>query len=204
VRVLDDSLVDESALEDNDLNRFKEAGEGDYLMTPFQCPECHFFNIKRRLPVEGSHVDNLALLCIQRAILDSFWARKRSTVNSNRLKGKKFLTMQRTLDFEVECLPPQGPYPERDEWRMGIACDMLLRSKAPGKNTATIQNETLRKQRSFYSNFVHTCQGGVGSIFVKDITEQEHLYPTPKPINSSLKDLCSDAIVVWTGRVDAR
>jgi hypothetical protein len=46
VRDLDDSLVDESALEDDDLNRFKEAREGDYLMTPFQCPECHFFNIK--------------------------------------------------------------------------------------------------------------------------------------------------------------
>jgi hypothetical protein len=53
VRDLDDSLVDESALEDDDPNRFKEAREGDYIMTPFQCPECHFFNIKQRVPVEG-------------------------------------------------------------------------------------------------------------------------------------------------------
>jgi hypothetical protein len=38
VRDLDDSLVDESTLEDDDPNRFKEAREGDYLMTPFKCP----------------------------------------------------------------------------------------------------------------------------------------------------------------------
>jgi hypothetical protein len=79
--------------------------------------------------------------------------------------------MERTLGFEVDCLPPRGSYPKCDEWGMGIACGMLLRSKAPRKNTATIQYETLRKQRSFYSNFVHTCQGGgggVGSTFVKD------------------------------------
>jgi hypothetical protein len=168
VRDLDVSLVNESALEDDNPNRFKEAREGDYLMTPFQCPECHFFNIKRRLPVDGNHVDNLPLVCIQRAILDSFWARERSTVNSNRLEGNKFLTMQRTLGFKVDCLPLQGPYPKRDEWGVGIACGMLLYLKATGKNTATIQYETLRKQRSFFSNFVHMCQGGVGSTFVKD------------------------------------
>jgi hypothetical protein len=167
-RDLDDSLVDESVLEDDDPKRFKEGREGDHLMTPFQCPECHFFNIKKRLPLEGNHVDELALLCIQRAILDSLWARERSTVNSNRLEGKKFLAMQRALGFEVDCLPARGPYPKEDSWGMGIACGMLLRSKDPGRNTATIQYETLRKQRSFFSNYVHTCNGGVGSTFVKD------------------------------------
>jgi hypothetical protein len=160
--------VDESSLEEDDPRRFKEARDGDYLMTPFQCPECHFLNITKRLPVGSNHVDTFDLMCIQRAILDSFWARERSTVNSNRLEGKKFLVMQRRLGFEVDCLPPRGPYPKRDEWGMAIACGMLLRSKAPGKNLATIQYKTLRKQRSFYSNFAHTCQGGVGSTFVKD------------------------------------
>jgi hypothetical protein len=189
--------VDKSALEDDDPNRFKEAREGDYLMTPFQCPECHFFNIKRRLPVDGNHMDNLALVCIQRAILDSFWARERSTVNSNQLEGKKFLIMQRTLGFEVDCLPPRGPYPRRDKWGMGIACSMLLRSKSPGKNTATIQYKTLRKQRSFYSNFVPTSQGGGGDRHLLRMTEQEPLYLTPKPINFGLKDSCLDAIVGW-------
>jgi hypothetical protein len=165
---LDDSLVDESALKEDDPRRFKEARDGDYLMTPFQCPECHFFNITKRLPVGSNHVDTLDLMCIQRVILDSFWARERSTVNLNRLEGKKFLAMQRRLGFKVDFLPPKGPYPKTDEWGMAIACGMLLRSKAPGKNSATIQYETLSKQRSFYSNFAHTCQGGVGSTFFKD------------------------------------
>jgi hypothetical protein len=95
-------------------------------MTPFQCPECYFFNITRRLLVEINHVDTLDLMCIQRAILDSFGARERSTVNLNRLEGKKFLPMQRRLGFEVDCLPPRGLYPKRDERGMAIACGTLL------------------------------------------------------------------------------
>jgi len=42
---LEDSLVDESTCEDDDPLRFKEARDGDDLIAPFQCVECHFVNI---------------------------------------------------------------------------------------------------------------------------------------------------------------
>ena len=52
---VEDSLVDESKCEDDDplqfdSIRFKEARDGDHLITPFQCVECHFVNIQGRLP----------------------------------------------------------------------------------------------------------------------------------------------------------
>jgi hypothetical protein len=168
VQDLDDSLVDESTLDDEDPNRFKEARDGDHLMTPFQCPECHFMNITGRLPSSLLHKDVLAMTCIKRATLDSLWSRERSTVQSNKLEGAKFLAGQRLLGFDTHCFPYRGPYPKYDACGMQLACSMLLRSLDPGRTTASIQYETVRKQRSFYSNFVHTCHDGMGATFVKD------------------------------------
>ena len=77
---LDDSLVDENYLEDEDKERFKEARDGDHLMSPFQCDECHLYNMIGRKAILGYAPDDLALLCIRRASLDAFWSRERSTV----------------------------------------------------------------------------------------------------------------------------
>jgi hypothetical protein len=90
VQDLDDSLVDESRFDDEDPKWFKEARDGDHLMTPFQCLKCHFVNITGRMPRSLSHKDVLAMTCIKRATLDSLWAQERSTVQSNRLEGAKY------------------------------------------------------------------------------------------------------------------
>jgi hypothetical protein len=84
------------------------------------------------------------------------------------LEGAKYLASQRSLGFETHCFPSRGPYPKYDAWGMQLACSTLLRSIDPGRTTAFIQYETVRKQRSFYSNFVHTCQNGMGATFIKD------------------------------------
>ena len=48
--------------------RFKEARDGDHLITPFQCVECHFVNIQGRLPDSQLQCDRLAEIAITRAI----------------------------------------------------------------------------------------------------------------------------------------
>ena len=152
---LDECLMDESTMVDEDPRRFKEARDGDHLVTPFQCNDCHFFNVKGRLPEEGNQRDELAMLCIQRAILDSFWARERSTVRSNRYDGLKFLANQEKVDFGTDSLPRRGPHPTSDDWGMAVAASMMMRSLDPGKNASRIQYKTLRKMRSFLSNFTN-------------------------------------------------
>jgi hypothetical protein len=110
VQDLNDSLVDESRFDDKDPKQFKEARDGDHLMTPFQCPECHFVNITGRMPMSLCHKDVLAMTCIkQRATLDSLWAREQPTVQSNRLEGAEYLASQHLLGFETHCFPSRGP-----------------------------------------------------------------------------------------------
>ena len=48
-----DSLVAENYLEDEDKGQFKEAHNGDPLMSPFQCDECHIYNMKGRKAIVG-------------------------------------------------------------------------------------------------------------------------------------------------------
>ena len=45
---LDDCFLGAEYLEDDDPNRFKHARDGDHLMCPFQCNDCHFYNIQQR------------------------------------------------------------------------------------------------------------------------------------------------------------
>jgi hypothetical protein len=85
VKNLDDALVNKELLEEDDPQRFREARDGDHLVCPFQCDLCHFENMKRRLPTDGNLYNELCLICIQRVILDSLWAKERTMVKSNRL-----------------------------------------------------------------------------------------------------------------------
>jgi hypothetical protein len=163
---LDASLIDESFLEDDDPKRFQEGKDGDHLMCPFQCEDCHFINIQGWAPKPDNPCDVLLLCCMRRANLDSFWSRERSTVYSNLLEGKRFLATQQLLGIDTSSLPPRGPFPKRDVMGMGVAASFLLRSKAKGKNANTIQFQTVRKVRSFFSNYSHACVGGMGASFV--------------------------------------
>ena len=65
-------------------------------------------------------------------------------------------------------MPRQGPYPQANVWGMNIVCGILIRSLDKGRNAVNVQYETIRKLRSMYSNFVHTCANGVGPSFVSD------------------------------------
>jgi hypothetical protein len=73
---VEDSLMDPDDLVDNDPMRYQEARDGDHLMCPFQCDECHFVNIHRCQSNSLSPQDRLCLLAICWANLDALWARE--------------------------------------------------------------------------------------------------------------------------------
>jgi hypothetical protein len=156
---LGDALVDSEDWGDDNHGRFREARDGDHLMTPFQCVDCHFINIKGRRPDMEDHRDVLAVKAVTRAILDSFWSRESSTVNSNRIEGVRYVRELELLGFQENPYPPRGPFPMEDVWGMRVACAMLERSMSGGRNSKHIQFETVRKLRSHYSNMVHTSAG---------------------------------------------
>eukprot|EP00536_Pseudo-nitzschia_multiseries_P008949 jgi/Psemu1/66766/estExt_Genemark1.C_2380032 len=135
LRDLDNSLINESLLEDEDPTRFKEATNGDHLMTAFQCDLCHFVNIKGRCPLSDNHSDQLLLMCIRRAILlDSFWSRERSTVQANLSKAKHFVDTLETFGIKEKAFPHQGPYPQVDSWGvslMGADGSISVATEAP-------------------------------------------------------------------------
>ena len=152
---LDDCLVDESDPHFEDEDRFRTARDGDDLMVPFQCDDCHFENITGRMPTQWSHRDALLLTCIRRATLDSFWSRERSTVASNLGQGFKYQGIMDTLGLGHRALRPKGPWPKEDVWGIKEACALLLRSKDKGEHADTIQFETMRQMRAFLSNYEH-------------------------------------------------
>jgi hypothetical protein len=164
---LDDALMSEEDLEDDDPLRFREARDGDHLLTSFQCDCCQFQNIQRRNPVEESHQDRLFMMCIRRAILDSFWSRERGTVSGNRQEGMRHLSNCDALGTN-EPYQARGPFPVEDKCGIKTAVSLLLRSLDAGKNADTIQYETMRKLRSHMSNFVHTTPGGLGATFIAE------------------------------------
>ena len=128
---------------DEDPKRFKEGRDGDHLMVPFQCDICHFVNIQGRLPQASDEQDQLLLLTIQRVVLDSLWARERSTVIANRAEGERFTKNQARLGVSWDVMPPRGPYRKADDWGVHVACGMVLRSLDLGRNASHIQYETV-------------------------------------------------------------
>lgn len=75
------------------VGRFLAARDGDHLISEFHCPLCHFRNIYQRNPRRDSAINCLVMdTYIPRAILDSFWSRETSTVNSNRYDFEKVVT----------------------------------------------------------------------------------------------------------------
>lgn len=152
-------------LVDDDPDRFKTGRDGDHLMCPFQCELCHFVNINGALPSLAAKKDSLQLLGIRRAVLDACWARERSTVDSNRREGERYAAQAELMGM-VRPYPPRGPFPIADDWGIGAAVILLLRSLAPGKNATNVQFETIRKTRSHVSNFIHTIPSGMGDMFI--------------------------------------
>lgn len=165
---LDGSLVDDATMEEDDREKFKVARDGDHMLVPFQCDICQFLNIHNRFPIKGNHADDLLLICIRRVILDSMWARERSTVRSNLYEIRRYVKLQATLGLEHQALPPQEPFPLRDDWGIRFACAMVLRSMDQGRNSWNIQCGTVRKLRSCISNYSHASRDGLGLTFMSE------------------------------------
>jgi hypothetical protein len=161
-------LIDEAFLEEEDPKRFQEGREGDHLMCPYQYKECHFINIKGCLHEKNNAVDNLLLSCMRRENFDAFWSRKQSTVYSNMLEGRRFLANQKLLGIASASLPPRSLFPRKDIMGMGVAVGFLLWPLDKGQNANTIQYETVRKVRLFFSNYAHACVGGMGASFTSN------------------------------------
>jgi hypothetical protein len=89
---LDDSMMAAEDLEEDDPLRFREARDGDHLLTQFQCDCCHFQNVQRRNPVVANHCDRLFMICIQRANLDGFWSWERGRIMGKRQEGQRHLS----------------------------------------------------------------------------------------------------------------
>jgi hypothetical protein len=137
-----------------ELDRFKFGRKGDSLITGFQCDRCHVRNIRWREPVEGDAKEDLQLLWLRRAILDSLWSRESSTVRSNLSRVVELELLGDELDY-YESTPRLGPYPLRDTFGMKVATIMIHKSTQPGRNAAAVQYDTIHQLRTGYSNVYH-------------------------------------------------
>ena len=118
IQDLDGALIGKEDITNKDDRRFKEGQNDDHLMTPFQCVECHFINIKgRRMNCRDSR-DQLAKIAITCAILNSLWVRERSTINSYHLEGARLLLEARAWGFQENLYPMRAPSPKKGVWGM--------------------------------------------------------------------------------------
>ena len=83
-----------------DKNRYGEARDGDDLLVAFECDTCVFAKVVGRLPVVTFEKDIFLMACIRRVILDAFWSRARSTVNTNTSRLREMITLSQSLGFE--------------------------------------------------------------------------------------------------------
>ena len=120
---------------------------------PFECDLCHFRNLNRRDPDQGDATDDWTLLCIRRAILDTFWSRETSTVRGN-LSRLKLDYQSAMSSFSMACpLPALGSDEVEDKVGMSGALIMLNASLRQGKNVAShLQADTTRKTLSWLNN----------------------------------------------------
>ena len=147
--------------EDKSEVRFEDARNGDHFMCPFQCDLCHFRNIQKRDPVSDT-TDALLKVFIRRANLDALWAREPGTVYGNLRERRRALQGAARLGIADPHPFARGPFPVEDTMGMAMACTILERSLDPGRNSDTIEYDTLRKQRAYYSNYVHSSAIGMG------------------------------------------
>ena len=148
---------------------FCHARPGDHLITPFQCELCHFRNVFKRDPNMDSEEDKWALKCIIRANLDAFWARRSSTVQGNTREMARAMRILESLRIaSPTAIHRRGPYPIEDVMGMVPAMISLQRSLDKGRNSKTIQWDTMRGIRSTFSNFIHTTTSGTRGAVLSD------------------------------------
>jgi hypothetical protein len=164
---MEDSRVE---MEDSrDEHRFKQAQNGDSLVTPFQCDFCHFRNLMSRDPVERLAQDVRLLKCIRRANLDAFWSREPTTISNNLTVCRQGLSISAAMGFKHKLFRPMGPFPVDDTFGMGAAVVMLQMSLQPGRNNKFMQFSSVRKFRSAFSNaHLASAEGQQATVLAKD------------------------------------
>jgi hypothetical protein len=143
--------------------RYLSARNGDHLICPFQCDECHFQNLTGRSPQELLPNDRRLLKYIRRAQLDAFWATEPMTVGRNLGELRRGSQIAYSVGFGASMFPPMGPFPVEDTFGIGVVIVILELSLRPGLNDRTVQFNTIRKFRSAFSNLHHaSVKGQVG------------------------------------------
>lgn len=149
---------------EEDQFRFRQARNGDHLVTPFQCDWCLFQLLTGRVPSRASRHDDFLLCVLRRANLDAFWGRESSTVVANRRNLDQLIRVWDSLLDSPPVLPALGPFPLYDCFGVTVAVGMLVKSLTPGKYADYTQFETMRKLRSAYSNLFHASTLGATSM----------------------------------------
>ncbi|KAL7565747.1 hypothetical protein ACA910_010187 [Epithemia clementina (nom. ined.)] len=162
---------------------FTSARPGNHFMTPFQCEVCQFRIIYGREPVQSSTPDGWALACMVRANIDAFWSRRPSTVKANLQEVNRIMGQANQLGIMSPMFGfDRGPFPLRDTMGMVPAILLLQRSLDRGKNSPTIQWDTMRGLWTAYSNLVHTTSTGYGGATMTD--GKRSTFITNSPTNS--------------------
>ena len=156
--------VDEEGLplvEEDRETRFKTARAGDHLVTTFQCPLCHFRNIKSRDPEEGYGPDDKLMGYIRQCCLDSFWSSSEGTIVGAVKEARRMNAFKD--EFRIDSFTPSmGPFPLEDSLGMLPAVAVLRRSMDAGMYEARVQPNTFRKMATAITNITRASAAGLG------------------------------------------
>lgn len=155
---------------EQDMDRFITGRDGDHLMCPFQCDECHFLNIMSRRPVPDKAEDVRMLNAIRRANLDAFWSREPPTVTKNLQDARRAVRISQSLGIpERKVFGAVSPFPLKDTFGMMEAVIILERSTDKGRHAGSIQFQTMRKTRTMFANIYQaSAKGQSEMVLVKD------------------------------------
>ena len=92
------------------------------------------------------------MACIRRVILDAFWSRARSAVNTNTSRLREMVNLSQSLGFDPPVEDP-GPFPSHDHVGYKVAILMVAKSNQAGRHSETHQQwDTIRKFKTTQSN----------------------------------------------------
>jgi hypothetical protein len=143
---------------------FHYARNGDHLLVAFECDFCVFSKIRPgERPDMTSEIDTLLLAAIRRVILDSFWSRATSTVDSTRQLIDRGLRLSRSVGSSGPYFEP-GPMPLSDHCGYEVAVQMVLDSRGRGNYHADHkQFDTVRRLRTAFHSQVACAAINSGS-----------------------------------------
>ena len=117
---------------------------------PFECDLCSFRNVAQRDPMIGERKDDYTLICIRRALLDAFWSRAASTVESNMRRLALDYTMGSAVLSVAQPLPRLGNPNIEDRVGLGVALYTLQTSLRQGRYANHLQWDAMRKTPTWY------------------------------------------------------